>query len=249
MTSLSDFINNILLDALLETLYMIIVPSILATIIGFVLAIILVVTKEDGLKPNNSINKSLGFIVNTIRSFPFMILIVVLIPLTRIIVGTSIGETATIVPITIGSAPFIARIIEGALNEVDKGLIEAAKSFGATKSQIIFKVMIKEAMPSIVSGVTLSVISILGYTAMAGAVGAGGLGSVALTYGHQRFDTAIMLYTVVTLMILVQVIQGVGNLAYNRLKYGKNLKFKKHKVSISNNHISVKTNTELNENV
>jgi len=249
MTSLSDFINNILLDALLETLYMIIVPSILATIIGFVLAIILVVTKEDGLKPNNSINKSLGFIVNTIRSFPFMILIVVLIPLTRIIVGTSIGETATIVPITIGSAPFIARIIEGALNEVDKGLIEAAKSFGATKSQIVFKVMIKEAMPSIVSGVTLSVISILGYTAMAGAIGAGGLGSVALTYGHQRFDTAVMIYTVITLIIVVQIIQGLGNFAYNRLKYGKNLKVKNHEVSVSNNDTSVKINTELNENV
>ncbi len=249
MTSLSEFINEILLGALLETLYMITVPAILATIIGFILAIILVVTKEDGLKPNSIINKCLGFIVNTLRSFPFMILIVVLIPLTRIIVGTSIGETATIVPITIGSAPFIARIIEGALNEVDKGLIEAAKSFGATKRQIVFKVMIKEAMPSIVSGVTLSIISILGYTAMAGAIGAGGLGSVALTYGHQRFDTAIMIYTVITLIILVQIIQGLGNLAYNRLKYGKNLKVKKHKVSVSNNHISVKTNTELNENV
>ena len=249
MTSLSDFINNILLDALLETLYMIMVPAVLATIIGFILAMILVVTKEGGLKPNSTINKCLGFIVNTLRSFPFMILIVVLIPLTRMIVGTGIGATAAIVPITIGSAPFIARIIEAALNEVDKGLIEAAKSFGATKLQIVFKVMLKEAMPSIASGVTLSIISILGYTAMAGAVGAGGLGSVALTYGHQRFDTAIMLYTVVTLMILVQVIQGAGNLAYNRLKYGKNLKFKKRKVSISNNHISVKTNTELNENV
>ena len=249
MTSLNEFINEILLKALLETLYMITVPAILATIIGFILAIILVVTKEDGLKPNSTINKCLGFIVNTLRSFPFMILIVVLIPLTRIIVGTSIGETATIVPITIGSAPFIARIIEASLNEVDKGLIEAAKSFGATKSQIVFKVMIKEAMPSIASGVTLSIISILGYTAMAGAIGAGGLGSVALTYGYQRFDTAVMIYTVITLIILVQIIQGLGNLAYNRLKYGEILKVKKHKVSVSNNHISVKTNTELNENL
>lgn len=248
MTSLSDFINNILLDALLETLYMIMVPAVLATIMGFIVAIILVITKEGGLKPNNTINKWLGFIVNTLRSFPFMILIVVLIPLTRIIVGTGIGATAAIVPITIGSAPFIARIIEAALNEVDKGLIEAAKSFGATKRQIVFKVMLKEAMPSIASGVTLSIISILGYTAMAGAVGAGGLGSVALTYGHQRFDTSIMLYTVVTLVILVQVIQGFGNFAYNRLKYGENLKVKNYKVSISNSNTSVKANTELNEN-
>ena len=141
-----------------------------------------------------------------------------LIPFTRAIVGTSIGVEAAVVPITIGAAPFIARVIEGALNEVDKGLIEAAKSFGATKRQIVFKVMIKEAMPSIISGITLSVISILGYTAMAGAVGAGGLGNVALTYGHQRFDTAVMVYTVITLVIIVQIIQGLGNLAYKKLK-------------------------------
>ncbi len=121
-------------------------------------------------------------------------------------------------PITIGAAPFIARIIESSLNEVDKGLIEAAKSFGATKRQIVFKVMIKEAMPSIVSGITLSIISILGYTAMAGAVGAGGLGNIALIYGYQRFDTAVMVYTVIALIILVQIIQGVGNLAYKKLK-------------------------------
>ena len=218
MTSLVDFISNMLIKSLLETIYMIIVPTILATIIGFILAIILVVTKEDGLNPNKNINSLLGFIVNTLRSFPFIILIIALIPLTRFIVGTSIGETAAIVPITIGSAPFIARVIEGSLNEVDKGLIEAAKSFGATKKQIVFKVMIKEAMPSIVSGITLSVISILGYTAMAGAVGAGGLGNIALTYGHQRFDTAVMVYTVITLIIIVQIIQGLGNLAYKKLK-------------------------------
>lgn len=218
MTSLVDFISNMLIKSLLETMYMIIVPTILATIIGFILAIILVVTKEDGLKPNKNINSLLGFIVNTLRSFPFIILIIALIPMTRFIVGTSIGETAAIVPITIGSAPFIARVIEGSLNEVDKGLIEAAKSFGATKKQIVFKVMIKEAMPSIVSGITLSVISILGYTAMAGAVGAGGLGNIALTYGHQRFDTAVMVYTVITLIIIVQIIQGLGNLAYKKLK-------------------------------
>lgn len=218
MTSLVDFISNMLIKSLLETIYMIIVPTILATIIGFILAIILVVTKEDGLKPNKNINSLLGFIVNTLRSFPFIILIIALIPMTRFIVGTSIGETAAIVPITIGSAPFIARVIEGSLNEVDKGLIEAAKSFGATKKQIVFKVMIKEAMPSIVSGITLSVISILGYTAMAGAIGAGGLGNIALTYGHQRFDTAVMVYTVITLIIIVQIIQGLGNLAYKKLK-------------------------------
>lgn len=217
-TSLSEFLTEILGDALFETLIMIAIPTLIATIIGFILAIILVVTKPDGLKPCNTIYKVLGFIVNIFRSFPFIILMVALIPFTRMLVGTSIGVKAAIVPITIGSAPFIARIIESALNEVDKGLIEAAKSFGATKSQIIFKVMIKEAMPSIISGITLSVISILGYTAMAGAVGAGGLGNVALTYGHQRFDTAVMIYTVITLIIIVQVIQSLGNLAYRKLK-------------------------------
>lgn len=241
MTSLSEFLSDILLGALGETLYMIAIPTILATLIGFALAIILIITKPDGLKPNNIINKSLGFVVNTIRSFPFMILIVALIPLTRKIVGTSIGATAAIVPITIGAAPFIARIIEGALNEVDKGLIEAAKSFGATKTQIIFKVMIVEAMPSIVSGITLSVISILGHTAMAGAIGAGGLGTVALTYGHQRFDTAVMVYTVITLIILVQILQWIGNLSYNKLKYGENLKVKKHKLKVVNNPLTVES--------
>lgn len=216
--ALSDFLSNIFIEALLQTLYMIIVPTLAATILGFILAIILVVTAPNGLKPNNTIYSILGFIVNVFRSFPFMILIVALIPFTRLIVGSSIGETAAIVPITIGAAPFIARVIESALNEVEKGLIEAAKSFGATKRQIIFKVMIKEAMPSIISGITLSVISILGYTAMAGVVGAGGLGNVALVYGHQQFDTAVIVYTVIALIILVQIIQGLGNLLYKKLR-------------------------------
>ena len=153
-----------------------------------------------------------------VRSFPFIILLIALIPLTRFSVGTSIGETAAIVPITIGSAPFIARVIETALNEVDEGLIEAAKSFGATNLQIIFKVIVKEAMPTIVSGITLSIISILGCTAMAGTVGAGGLGKVAIVYGHQRFDTSVMIYVVVTLIIMVQIIQSAGDYVYKKLK-------------------------------
>ena len=190
----------------------------LATLIGFILAIVLVVTDEGGLKPNKIINSILGFVVNTLRSFPFIILVVAIIPLTRAIVGKSIGETAALVPLTIGAAPFIARVIEGALKEVDKGLIEAAKSFGASDFQIIFKVMVKEAMPSIISGITLSIISIIGYSAMAGAVGAGGVGAVALTYGYQRFDNAVMIYTVITLIIIVQLLQGAGNLAYRKLK-------------------------------
>ena len=213
-TTLHQYLTEILGDAFLQTMYMIIVPTIIATILGFILSIILVLTKPKGLKPNKYVYSVVGFVVNIVRSFP----LVALIPFTRFLIGTSIGETAAIVPITIGAAPFIARIIENALNEVDEGLIEAAKSFGATKTQIIFKVMIKEAMPSIISGITLSVISILGYTAMAGTVGAGGLGKVALVYGHQRFDTAVMIYVVITLVIVVQAIQMLGDYAYKKLK-------------------------------
>ncbi|WP_297133197.1 methionine ABC transporter permease [Terrisporobacter sp.] len=217
-TSLYTYLTEILGEALLQTLYMTIVPTICATILGFIMAVILFISKPNGLKANKTIYTILSFIVNIVRSFPFIILLVALFPVTRFIVGTSIGETAAMVPITIGASPFIARVIENALNEVDEGLIEAAKSFGATNIQIIFKVIVKEAMPSIVSGITLSIISILGYTAMAGAVGAGGLGKVAIVYGHQRFDTSVTIYVVITLIIIVQLIQSVGDLAYKRLK-------------------------------
>ena len=199
-TNFLEFAKDILIEAFFQTLYMTAVATIFATIIGFIIAITLVITDSNGLRPNKKLNDVLGGIINTIRSFPFIILMVAIIPLT------------------IGAAPFIARVIESSLKEVDKGLIEAAKSFGASDFQIIFKVMIKEAMPSIVSGITLSTISILGYTAMAGAVGAGGLGAVALTYGYQKFDTSVMLYTVLILIVIVQLIQCIGNLAYKKLK-------------------------------
>lgn len=216
--SFSDYMTTLFMPALLQTVYMLFVPTILATLIGFVIAVVLVITKSDGLKPNKSVYSVLGFVVNMVRSFPFIILLISIIPLTRLIVGTSIGETAALVPITIGSAPFIARLIESSLNEVDPGLIEAAKSFGATKRQIIFKVMLKEATPSIISGITLAIITILGYTAMAGAVGAGGLGNVALMYGYQQFDKNVILYTVVALILIVQVIQWAGDLLYKKKK-------------------------------
>lgn len=216
--SLHDYISNLLPSAVFQTLYMTLVPTFIATIIGFIMAVILVVTKKEGLRPNKTVNYTLGLIVNIVRSFPFMILIFAMIPITRAIVGTSIGETAAIVPITIGSAPFIARLIENALDEVDKGFIEAAKSFGATNTQIIFKVMFKEAIPSIVTAVTIAVITILGYSAMAGAVGAGGLGNVALMYGYQQFDNKVMIYTVIVLVVIVQVVQGIGDYVYKKLK-------------------------------
>ncbi len=216
--SFSDYMTTLFMPALLQTVYMLFVPTILATLIGFVIAVVLVITKSDGLKPNKSVYSVLGLVVNMVRSFPFIILLISIIPLTRLIVGTSIGETAALVPITIGSAPFIARLIESSLNEVDPGLIEAAKSFGATNRQIIFKVMLKEATPSIISGITLAIITILGYTAMAGAVGAGGLGNVALMYGYQQFDKNVILYTVVALILMVQVIQWAGDLLYKKKK-------------------------------
>ena len=183
--------NEIIGKALIETLEMVFVSTTFSVILGFIPAIILTITANDGLKPNKIIYVILDFIVNTLRSFPFVILMVIIIPLTRLIAGKSIGTVAAMVPLTIAAAPFVARVIESALREVDKGVIEAAKSFGASNTQIIFKVMLKEAVPSIMSGITLTIISIVGYSAMAGAIGGGGLGQVAISYGYQRFQTDV----------------------------------------------------------
>lgn len=209
--------SSILIKAINETLIMVFASTLFAVILGFIPAIILTVTADDGLRPNKTIYSVLDFIVNILRSFPFLILMVVLIPFTRIIVGKSIGTAAAVVPLTIASAPFVSRIIESALREVDKGVIEAAKSFGATDTQIIFKVMLKEAVPSIMSGLTLTIISIVGYSAMAGAIGGGGLGNVAISYGYQRFQTDIMVATCVVLVVIVEALQLLGNYLYNRL--------------------------------
>lgn len=209
--------KQVLLPALLETLYMVSVSTLFSVLLGFVVAIVLIITEDKGLKPNKGVYKTLDFIVNTLRSFPFMILMILVFPLSRFIVGTAIGTTAAIVPLTIGAAPFAARIIESSLKEVDYGIIEAAKSFGATTSQIIFKIMLKEAMPSICMGITLLIINLIGYSAMAGAIGGGGLGDVALKYGYYRFKTDVMVYTVIVLVIVVQILQSIGTLIYKRL--------------------------------
>ena len=209
-------IAKLLLEATLDTLYMTFVSTFLAFIIGLGLAIILVITNKNGLKPNKAIYNALDIIVNTLRRFPFIILIIV--PFTKFIVGTSIGTTAAIVPLTIGSAPFIARLIENAMNEVDHGIIEAALSYGATKTQIIFKVIFIEALPSIINAITLTLIVVIGFTAMAGAVGGGGLGDVAMRYGFQRFRPDIMAYTVIILIAMVQIIQSSGNFLYKITK-------------------------------
>ena len=209
---------NLIIQALGQTIYMVFFSTLFSSVLGFILGIILTVTSPNGLKPNKVIFKFLDVIINILRSFPFIILIVFIIPLTRAIVGTSIGETAAIVPLTIASAPFVARIIESSLKEVDTGVIEAAKSFGASNIQIIFRVMLKEAVPSIIWGLTLTIISIIGYSAMAGCTGAGGLGKVAISYGYQRYQTPVMIVTVIILIVMVQGLQSLGNYLYKRLR-------------------------------
>lgn len=209
---------DILLPALVETIYMSFVATFFAVVIGFLLAIILILSSKDGLRQNLKLYATLDVVINTLRSFPFIILMIVLFPLTKFLIGKSIGTTAAIIPLTIGAAPFIARLIESAFKEVDKGVIEAAKSFGASDWQIIFKVMFIEAMPSIISAITLTLITVIGFSAMAGAVGGGGLGDVAIKYGYYRFQTDTMIYTVIILIALVQVCQSVGDYLYKITK-------------------------------
>jgi len=214
----ADIMSKLVVPAFVATVRMVLIAGILATFFGFIIGIVLVVTEKDGLYENVFVNRVLDIIVNIIRSFPFIILIVSIIPLTRLIVGTSIGEAAAIVPLTIAASPFIGRIIQNALKEVDPSLIEAAKSFGASRPQIVFRIMFKESVPAIVSGLILAIINLLGATAMAGAVGAGGLGAVALTYGYQNFNQEVMYTICVILVIMVAFIQYFGEWIYRKLK-------------------------------
>ena len=200
-----------------ETLYMVFGTTFFSVILGFIPAIVLVLTAPDGLKPNKIVYQILDFIVNTFRSFPFIILLILVIPVTRAIVGTSLGSTAAIVPLTISAIPFVSRVIESALRSVDPGLIEAAKSFGASDIQIIFRVYFKEAFPSIISGIILTMISIIGYTAMAGSVGGGGLGDVAIRRGYQAYNLKYLFATSIILIVIVQIIQNIGNYLYKKL--------------------------------
>ena len=202
----------------LETLYMVFFSTLFSLLIGFPIGILLTVTKEGNILERPKLNKVLVFIINTLRSFPFIILMILLFPLSRIIVGTTIGSTAAIVPLSISAAPFVARMIEGALNEVDKGLIEASSSMGANNWTIIFKVMIPETMPHIIHGITVTVISLIGFSAMAGTIGAGGLGDLAIRFGYQRFKTDIMVYAVIVIIIVVQILQSLGNYLVYRAK-------------------------------
>lgn len=216
--SFMELLKLLVVPAFAATLRMVAISFVLATIMGMAIGIVLVVTEKGGLYQNAVINRILDVIVNVIRSFPFIILIVSIIPLTRMIVGTSLGEAAAIVPLTIAASPFIGRIIQNALKEVNPALVEAAQSFGASRLQIVFRIMIKESAPAILSGLLLAIINLLGCTAMAGAVGAGGLGAVALTYGYQNFNREIMYSICFILVVMVAVIQYGGEWLYRKLK-------------------------------
>lgn len=197
-------------EGILETLYMTLVSSLIAYIIGLPMGILLVVTDKDGIAPNLILNRILGVFVNLVRSVPFIILLIAVMPITRFILSTTIGPNAVVIPLIIASAPYIARLVETSLKEVDHGVIEAAQSMGASTKQIIFKVLIPEAMPSLIMGSAIAVITILSYSAMSGFVGGGGLGTIAINYGYYRYQTDIMLVTVILLVIIVQIIQELG---------------------------------------
>lgn len=193
-----------------ETLYMTLVSTTFAYVLGLPLGIILVITDKDGITPRPKLNSVLGFVVNVMRSVPFIILLVAILPFTRWVVGTTLGSTATIVPLTVAAFPFVARMVESSLKEVDHGVIEAALAMGASPMQIITRVLVPEAVPSLITGCAIAITTILGYTAMSGFVGGGGLGSIAINYGYYRYETNVMLVTVIFLVIIVQIFQEIG---------------------------------------
>ena len=206
-----DKIIQLLIPALSETIYMVFFATVFSIVIGFPIGILSVVTGKGHIMEMKRLNKILNIAINIFRSFPFIILMILVLPISRFIVGTTIGSTASIVPLSISAAPFVARMAEGAIKEVDRGLIEASKALGASNKEIILKVLIPEAIPSLIHGLIITVISLIGYSAMAGAIGGGGLGDLAIRYGYQRFRIDIMIASVITIIILVQGIQYTGN--------------------------------------
>ena len=212
---MSPVITNLLLKSLAETLYMLSISAFIAAAAGIPLGILLVVTEKNGILSCPIINKPLAFIVNVIRSIPFIILMVAIIPLTRLIAGTSIGTTAAIVPLTLAAIPYTARMVETSIREIPSGLIEAAESMGASPFQIIRKVLIPEALPSVIQNMTVVIVSLIGSSAMAGTIG-GGLGDLAIRYGYQRFQADVMIATIIVLVIIVQFMQFTGNLLSKR---------------------------------
>jgi D-methionine transport system permease protein len=214
---MSPAMIDLLWQGLFETLWMVGVSGGLATLLGVPLGVLLVVTGPGHILPRPGVNMVVGAVANVVRSTPFIILLVAIIPATRLIVGTSIGTAAAIVPLTLAAIPFVGRITEAALREVDSGLIEAAEAMGATPLQIVVKVLLPEAMPGIVAGLTITVVSLINYSAMAGAVGGGGLGDIGIRYGYQRFLPEVMIAVIVVLIVLVQAVQSSGDLLARRL--------------------------------
>ncbi|MCR5487169.1 MAG: ABC transporter permease [Lachnospiraceae bacterium] len=209
--------TDIILTAFWQTIYMVFWSTIFSVVLGFIPAVVLTLTAPDGLKPNKAVYEILSFIVNVFRSFPFIILLVILIPFTRMIVGKAIGTTASIVPLTVSAIPFIARVFETSLRETDPGVIEAARSFGASNLQILFFVYVKESIPRMLNGIVLLIISLVGYSAMAGTVGGGGIGDIAIRFGYQQYKTDYLIVCSVILIIFVQLIQMLGNHMYKKL--------------------------------
>ena len=208
---------SLLFTALWETVYMVLISGFFATLFGIPLGMILFTSRKGGILENKTLNGILGAITNAFRSIPFIILLVAIVPLTRLIVGTSIGTNAAIVPLVIGAIPFVGRIVENALAEVPQGLIEAAESMGASPLQIMWKFLLPEALSGIINGLTVTAVALVSYSAMAGAVGGGGLGDLGIRYGYQRFDVTMMMATIVVLIVLVQLIQWLGDYASNKL--------------------------------
>lgn len=207
---------EMLLEGVLDTLYMTLAATFLSYVFGLIMGVVLVICRRDGIRPNALVYGVLDVAVNLTRSFPFLILMIAVIPFTRFLVGTTIGNNATVVPLVLAAAPFVARLVEASLLEVDDGVVEAAQSMGASTWQIIRKVLLPEALPSLINGSAVSAITILGYSAMSGAVGGGGLGKLAIMYGYNRYQTDIMIMTVVLLIIIVQAFQSFGNWATRR---------------------------------
>jgi D-methionine transport system permease protein len=214
---MSPAMLGLLLDAFLETLAMVGASSALAGLVGVPLGIVLVTTSHGHVLERPALNRVLGAVVNAARSTPFVILLVSIIPLTRLLVGTSLGTAAAVVPLTVAAIPFVARVAEAALREVDHGLVEAAQSMGASPLQIVTKVLVPEALPGLVAALTITVVNLIGYSAMAGAVGGGGLGDLGIRYGYQRFQPEVMIAVVVVLIVLVQGVQSLGDRLARRL--------------------------------
>lgn len=215
----SERFQELLLNATGETLYMVLLAALFTVAIGLPVGVLLFLTLPKGILPNRAISLLLNTLVNTGRALPFVVLLIALIPFTRLLVGTTLGSTAAIVPITLGAFPFFARIVENALDEVDRGRIEAVVSMGGTLWHIVSRVLLPEALPALVAGVTLTIVMLIGFSAMAGVVGGGGLGDLAIRYGYQRFDNQIMAATIVVLLALVMLIQKLGDRLVRSLAY------------------------------